>query len=266
MTWLRLLADRGGRLGAWLSRSLRQSVQIFPPSRPRAASGTSYSRGQYKEVWNSYAATEHEAMLNIAGYTDEAQLARMGEYTRDLLRECVGIRPDDTILDIGAGIGRVGQVLAPLCQEWIGADVSENMLAHLRRRLGHFHNVRTIALNGYDLGPILSNSVDLVYCTVVFMHLDEWDRFNYIREGWRVLKPGGRMLVDNVNLLSDEGWSFFIQHMELFQPSARPPSISKTSTPQELEAYFRRAGFENIQQKQINLWIVTYGFKPAPQS
>jgi ubiquinone/menaquinone biosynthesis C-methylase UbiE len=137
------------------------------------------------------------------------------------------------------------------------------MLAHLRRRLSGFSNVRTVALDGFSLDPIPSASVDLVYCTVVFMHLDEWERYGYIREGLRVLKPGGRMFVDNINLLSDEGWAVFLRHKEQFHPRARPPSISKTSTPQELDTYFRRAGFANVRQKEAGVWIITYGIKPA---
>jgi ubiquinone/menaquinone biosynthesis C-methylase UbiE len=253
------------RLIARTKSSLRQALGREAPraaGQPPAGSVHALSRAQYKEVWNTYAQTERGAMLNIAGHTDPDLFQRTAEATRDLLVECVEVRPEDIILDIGAGIGRVGQVLAPMCKEWIGADVSENMLAMLRQRLSPFPNVRTVALSGYDLQPILSNSVDMVYCTVVFMHLDEWDRYSYVREGLRVLKPGGRMLVDNVNLLSDAGWAFFMKHLELFEPRARPPSISKTSTPQELEAYFSRAGFENIRQKQFDVWVVTYATKP----
>jgi hypothetical protein len=83
----------------------------------------------------------------------------------------------------------------------------------------------------------------------------------YIKEGFRILKLGGRMLVDNVNLLSELGWKFF-EELRAIPPDQRPPHISKTSTPQEQETYFRRAGFHRIEQAQFDLWIVTYGVKP----
>jgi ubiquinone/menaquinone biosynthesis C-methylase UbiE len=220
-----------------------------------------FQRAQYKQVWNLQAHTEDGAKLGVAGYTDEERLRQTAEETRNMLIDCVGIRSDDRVLEIGAGVGRVGEVLAPLCKEWIGADVSENMLEHLRRRLKDLPNVRTVALSGYDLAPIASETLDLVYCTVVFMHLDEWDRFNYIREGYRVLKPGGRMLVDNFNLLSEEGWKLFQQHAEI-EPLKRAPHLSKSSTPQELHAYFTRAGFGEIQQQGgSGFWIITHGVK-----
>jgi ubiquinone/menaquinone biosynthesis C-methylase UbiE len=93
------------------------------------------------------------------------------------------------VLEIGAGVGRVGMVLAPICKGWIGVDMSENMLRHIERRLAGLTNVRTVATNGFDLSGIASESVDVVYSTVVFMHLDEWDRYGYIKEGcFRILK------------------------------------------------------------------------------
>jgi ubiquinone/menaquinone biosynthesis C-methylase UbiE len=221
-----------------------------------------YTRSQYKDVWNSVSKSEDDAKMAVSGYTDEALYKSTGEGTRNMLQNFVGLKADDVVLEIGAGVGRVGAVIAPLCREWIGVDVSENMLAHIRKRLAHLNNVRTVATSGYDLAAIPGTSVDLVYCSVVFMHLDEWERYNYIKEGFRVLRPGGQMLVDNVDLTSDAGWKFFEDHCKV-PPAERPAHISKTSTPDELRTYFTRAGYENIEQRRSDLWVFTWGYKPA---
>lgn len=183
-------------------------------------------------------------------------------FTLETLLRHVGLGKDDVVLEIGAGVGRVGAAVAPLCREWIGVDVSENMVGHMQRRLAGLGNVRTMATNGFDLAGVPSESVDVVYCTVVFQHLDEWERYGYIAEGFRVLKPGGRMLVDNVNLVSDQGWQFFRQHCAI-SPRKRPPHLSRTSTPQELETYFQRAGYCDIRQAQIAHLVIVDGRKPV---
>ena len=229
----------------------------------RQEPGEVFSRSQYKAVWNAVSTSEDGAKLAVSGYTDENIYRETAEYTLDKLQRSVGVGKDDVVLEIGAGVGRTGAAVAPVCREWIGTDVSENMVAHMKRRLAAFGNVRAVVTNGFVLAPIPSGSVDVVYCTVVFMHLEDWERYGYVLEGFRVLRPGGRMFVDNVNLLSDEGWAFFEQHRAI-PPEDRPPQISRTSTPQELETYFRRAGFCDIQQAPGTLWLSMYARKPAP--
>jgi SAM-dependent methyltransferase len=238
-----------------LRRLLGAARRAVFPARP-------LPRAQYKAVWDRQSATEDAAKVAVAGYTDEAEFGRTAAATADMLDRCVGVRPTDRVLEIGAGVGRVGAVLAPRCAEWVGADVSPRMVGYIRSRLAALPNARAVEVSGYDLAPLPDASFDLVYCTVVFMHLDEWDRYNYVVEGLRVLRPGGRMLVDNFNLLSEEGWALFEQLRRL-PPAARPAHISKSSTPQELAEYFRRAGFTGIGGEERGMWATAWGRKPG---
>jgi len=227
---------------------------------------TSEPRSAYKTVWDALSVTQERATAHVIGEVDEPAVQAAARETKHWLDVSVGIKPDDIILEIGCGIGRVGQALAPCCKLWIGCDVSPNMLGHARHRLAEWTNVRFVELSGYDLRPIDDASVDLVYCTVVFMHLDEWDRYNYILEACRVLKPGGRIFVDNFNLQSAEGWQIFDTHRHI-RPVDRPAHMGRASTPQELAAYFQNAeGFKDFHVVENGAWVQAYATRSTQAS
>jgi SAM-dependent methyltransferase len=219
------------------------------------------TRSEYKKVWSALSTTHDQAKLHVIGVTGEDALRATGEQTLGFLQESVGIRKDDVVLEIGCGIGRVGRVVAPLCRKWIGCDVASNMLSLTAERLQDLPNVELKEISGYDLRGVADASADVVYCTVVFMHLEPWDRYNYILEAFRVLRPGGRIYVDNINLCSDGGWKVFETHRAL-SPINRPPHITQNSTPQEIETYLKRAGFSDVRVRTDDDWIRASGIKP----
>src|ERR1044072_3433501 len=90
-------------------------------------------RGDYKSVWNSLAGSKRDAYLVVSGYTDEEKFHADAEDTMDILRETVGVRPDDVFLEIGCGVGRVGRVLSPFVKERIGWGVLPEQVPLPRR-------------------------------------------------------------------------------------------------------------------------------------
>jgi ubiquinone/menaquinone biosynthesis C-methylase UbiE len=219
------------------------------------------ARSQYKAVWSALSDTHDRAKMHVIGTTEEDALIGSGLETTKILQEMVGVGPDDIVVEIGCGVGRVGKHLAPLCRHWIGCDVSANMLAFAADRLRGLPNVELKEVSGYNLQGIADRSVDLVYCTVVFMHLESWDRYNYVLEAFRILRSGGRIYVDNANLCSEGGWKVFETH-RAFSPAKRPPHMTECSTPQEIETYLRRAGFKQITIRTTDDWVRAAGVKP----
>jgi SAM-dependent methyltransferase len=217
-------------------------------------------RSEYKKVWSALSTTLDQAKLHVIGVTDEAALQSTGQETLGFLQESVGIRRDDVVLEIGCGIGRVGRLVAPLCRKWIGCDVASNMLALAAERLKDLPGIELKEISGYDLSGVADESVDVVYCTVVFMHLEPWDRYNYVLEAFRVLRPNGRIYVDNINLCSDGGWKVFETHRAMSSTN-RPPHMTQNSTPQEIETYLKRAGFTKVQVRTDDDWVRASGVK-----
>jgi ubiquinone/menaquinone biosynthesis C-methylase UbiE len=218
-------------------------------------------RSDYKSTWTAVSKTLSSARMSVAFTEDERELDRSGAATTQFLLDNVGIDSDDVVLEIGCGVGRVGKHMAPRCRRWIGADVSPNMLRFASENLGGLPNVEFVELSGYDLRPIASETIDVVYCTVVFPHLSQWDRYSYVEDAFRVLRPAGKLYVDNVNLCSESGWRIFQEHRRI-PPLERIPEIGECSTPEELIEYLRRAGFESIQSKPGDELIAVWGRKP----
>lgn len=219
-------------------------------------------RSDYKGTWQALTPNMNDAKMVVAGVTGEEQLSTTATHTLDTLERIVGIKPTDVILEIGCGVGRVGKVLSPRCAKWIGTDISSNMLAYAGERLKGLPNVELVELRSVGLGEIAANSVDLVYCTVVFMHLLEWDRWRYVSEARRVLRPGGRCYFDNVDITSDHGWDLLLKGAEI-PIGSRPAHLSMTSSGDELETYAKRAGFSDVRiHRWENAWVAVSGVKP----
>jgi SAM-dependent methyltransferase len=220
-----------------------------------------HRRSQYKAVWTALSDTHDRAKLNVFGTAEEARLLVSGAKSLGALQEAIGTLSHDIVLEIGCGVARIGRHVAPLCQRWIGCDVSANMLRFAAGRLHDLSNVELREISGYHLQGVADASCDVVYRMVVFIHLETWDRYNYVLEAARVLRPGGRLYVDNVNLCSEQGWAVFEAHRR-FAPDARPPHIRECSTPQELETNLKRAGFAEIQIRAEGLFVRAWGHKP----
>jgi ubiquinone/menaquinone biosynthesis C-methylase UbiE len=220
------------------------------------------NRSDYKSTWEALAPTERDARMYVAGHTDTDEWDRSARVTQSVLSEYVGLNPTDIILEIGCGMGRVGKVLAPGCARWIGTDISSGMLDCARHQLAGFENIELVELKDVGLEPIADASIDLVYCTVVFMHLLEWDRYRYVEEAKRVLKPGGRCYFDNVDITTDHGWKVFLESAH-FPRNERPPHLSMTSSGDELETYGTRAGFADVAiHRWGGAWVALTGRKP----
>lgn len=219
-------------------------------------------RSAYKKVWELQAEDMDVASLAVAGHTDEATLELTARGTIDILRSTVGLSPDDVILEIGCGIARVGLPLSRECLHWFGADIASGMLRHAAARLRERPNTTLVELSTVGLQEFPADSFDLVYCTIVFMHLLEWDRYRYVEEAFRVLRPGGRCYFDNFPLDTETGWKIFMESYS-YPVDRRPAHISMSSSREELGAYLSRAGFADIRLHNLpNELIAVSGRKP----
>jgi SAM-dependent methyltransferase len=222
-------------------------------------------RRQYDAVWDALAATPELAKAAACGCQDESAVRRSAKTPVKNLIELAGVRPEDDVLEFGCGVARIGLELAPRCRSWTGADLSANMLATAAERLRGVNNVRLVKLQHVGLDQMESNSFDLVYSTNMLAHLDEMDRWRYVKDAFRVLRPDGRLCIDNVDLESDEGWGAFARGTESSQELERPPYIPTPSTAAELTTYALRAGFLQIQAHKRTPLVIVTARKPTAE-
>jgi SAM-dependent methyltransferase len=215
-------------------------------------------RRQYGDVWDALAASPELAKAAACGHEDEDAVRRSAQTPVKNLMELAGVRPEDDVLEFGCGVARIGREIAPLCRSWTGADMSANMLAVAAERLHGVDNIRLIKLQQVGLDQLENGSFDLVYSTNMLDHLDGMDRWRYVKDAFRVLRPGGRLCIDNTDLEQDPGWRAFSMGAETSQQLERPPYIPTPSTAAELTTYALRAGFTQVQaHKRSPLVIVT---------
>jgi ubiquinone/menaquinone biosynthesis C-methylase UbiE len=247
-----------------LKKSVRSILNNFSRStvNKEKKTMTMADRSDYKTTWDLLAGSKRDAYVHVAGHDDEGEFQRAALYTVEILEKSVGVKPTDTILEIGCGVGRVGKALSPLCHKWIGTDISGQMISYAGERLAGLDNIELVELGATGLREIPSESVDVVYCTVVFMHLLEWDRYKYVEESFRVLKPGGRCFFDNVDIISDHGWEIFTIGYSI-DPASRPAHLSMTSSGDELQTYAQKAGFQDVSIHRWDAaWVGVTGVKP----
>jgi SAM-dependent methyltransferase len=109
---------------------------------------------------------------------------------------------DARILEVGCGMGDLMVGLSELGYHCTGLDVSRTRIEYLRSRRGS--RLRFEHAEGTHL-PFASASFDAVISIQLFEHLHPDDAGTHLREVWRVLKPGGRCLLETPNRWAGPG-------------------------------------------------------------
>ena len=187
--------------------------------------------------------------------------------------DCSGIRPGQRALDLAGGTGdltaKISRIVGQQGQVVL-ADINDSMLKVGRdklRDLGVIGNVDYVQANAEAL-PFPDNSFDLV--TIAFGLRNVTDKDKALRSMYRVLKPGGRLLVlefskptnellskaydmYSFNLLPKMG-QIITNDADSYQYLAE--SIRMHPDQQTLQSMMDQAGFEQTQYYNLTGGIV----------
>lgn len=138
------------------------------------------SSNEVAEYYENIAATYDESRFNnsYGRFVDAEE--------RRLLDRLIDVTMPTQRLEIACGTGRLTGYATH------GLDVSENMMSLARQRHPQVEfRLASATDTGYD-----DESFDLIYSFHLLMHLDEATISRIIDEAHRLLRPGGRLIVD----------------------------------------------------------------------
>jgi ArsR family transcriptional regulator len=211
---LKALADAG-----WVAARAEATSRLYTMARPSAAQdkpdGSNGLDGAMRRLWSlvreqvgpTPAAAQDERRLRAAlalrrTKSQEFFSSAAGQWDR-LRDEMFGDRfhlaalaafadPGWTVGDLGCGTGQVSAALAPFVARVVGVDGSAAMLQSAKRRLAGFNNV-DLRRGDLEALPVDDGRLDAATLMLVLHHVPEPDRA--LGEVFRVLKPGGRVLI-----------------------------------------------------------------------
>ncbi len=150
----------------------------------------------------------------------------------DLLALAALLDPDWTVADLGCGTGELAANLAPFVRQVIGVDSSSEMLHAARTRLGSMHHVE-LRSGQLEALPVDDQSVDAATAFLVLHHLP--DPLAVLRETTRILKPGGRLLLVDMQEHDRNEYRSQMGHVWL------------GFTPEQLSGWFEEAGLHDLR-------------------
>lgn len=185
--------------GAWRTvRAVADGIDHAP-----ALASPDATLDHQRAGFDRLAAAAPEAGVALYALGDPALLADATAEVVEALRGWNLLGPDRDALDLGCGMGRFTEALAPSLRSVLGLDLSAGMVAEARRRARH-GNARFAVGTGRDLAGVADGSVDLVLAADVFPYLVEAGLAGpHVAEMARALRPGGAAVVLNYSYRGD---------------------------------------------------------------
>src|SRR6516164_6284463 len=121
-----------------------------------------------------------------------------GRSWKGIAEALLKLMPPMVIADLGAGEGTISQLMAQSAKKVIAIDNSEKMV-EFGAELARKHGIGNLEFRLGDLEevPIRSGTVDVDFLSQALHHARHPERA--LTEAWRILRPGGRIAILDLN-------------------------------------------------------------------
>ncbi len=162
---------------------------------------------------------------------------------REKLWSLARIPPNGIVLDAGGGTGRVSQYLHGKAAQIVVADESFGMLRETQKKVG-LQPVLSLTENL----PFQNNSFDSIIMVDALHHVA--DQQETAEELWRILKPGGRLIIEEPDI-----HSFGVRIIALAEKIALMRSHFLSSR-QILSLFQGKLSIMRVEMEDALAWII----------
>lgn len=162
------------------------------------------------------------------------------------------IKPGESVLDIGCGTGEVALLAKKRARAGTvyGIDPAPEMIAVAQNKAEHQKLDIDFRVGVIEALPFPDSSIDVVTSSMMMHHLPENLKVRGLAEVYRVLKPGGRLLI--ADFLRPNG--SLINH--LFIAFTRHRGLKNGI--EDLSKLLGEAGFRQITQPDGNVLVIGF--------
>jgi SAM-dependent methyltransferase len=190
----------------------RMAYRVRKERLRRSSDGIDYERS-----WDQYARDWRHLHRGLTYIGDEwtgksaGAATSLAEYERLIEQRFIAPYVDetDTVLEIGVGGGKTANLLLNHAARLICADISAEMLAVTRARIGE-DRARFVKLDGRSLTPIRRGSADVCFSFDTLVHIEPRDIFNYLTQIPSLLRGKRLCVFHHAEVLSPRGWERFL--------------------------------------------------------